>query len=145
MNTRTVRATSIIAMVTGATFALAGCGGGGNTGSAPSGASSAASSAPSSSVGGGATTVAVAEKEFSINLSRQGFKPGSYTFQVTNQGQFPHNLTVEGPGVDKKATATLQGGQKGAVTVTLQAGTYELWCSVDSHKAKGMDMKITVG
>jgi len=29
--------------------------------------------------------------------------------------------------------------------VALQAGTYELSCSVPGHKDKGMEMKITVG
>ena len=61
-----------------------------------------------------------------------------------NKGKFPHNLNVEGPGVDKQASATLQGGESGDLTVTLQAGSYEFWCSVDSHKEKGMDVKVTV-
>jgi uncharacterized cupredoxin-like copper-binding protein len=28
--------------------------------------------------------------------------------------------------------------------VTLQTGTYEIWCDVDSHKSLGMDLTITV-
>jgi hypothetical protein len=31
-------------------------------------------------------------------------KVGSYTFKVTNKGQFAHNLTIDGPGVKDKAT-----------------------------------------
>jgi uncharacterized cupredoxin-like copper-binding protein len=30
------------------------------------------------------------------------------------------------------------------VTVTLQKGTYEFYCSIDSHKDKGMDDKVQV-
>jgi len=26
----------------------------------------------------------------------------------------------------------------------LQSGTYEMWCAVDSHKDRGMDINITV-
>ena len=31
------------------------------------------------------------------------------------------------------------------LTVTLQDGTYELYCSVPGHKQAGMDTSITVG
>jgi uncharacterized cupredoxin-like copper-binding protein len=140
MPRRTGRLAASAGMFIGAVLVIAGCGGGSSAGTA------SPSSATTSSAAGGATgtTVTATEKEFSISLSQTTFKPGAYTFKVTNQGKFPHNLTIEGPGVDKTATTTMQGGQSGEVTVTLQAGSYELWCSVDSHKDKGMDMKITV-
>jgi uncharacterized cupredoxin-like copper-binding protein len=104
----------------------------------------AGSSGATAPVSVATTTVVVAETEYSITLPRTTFSAGTYTFQVSNQGQYSHNLTVEGPGVDKAATATLQPSQSGVVTVTLMAGTFELWCSVDSHKDKGMDVTITV-
>jgi plastocyanin len=112
--------------------------------SAPAAAGGAASTSAgtgSSSVG---TAVTATEKEFSIALSATSFKAGTYTFTVHNTGQFPHNLTIEGTGVDKVASPTVPGGGTGTVTVALQKGSYELWCSVDSHKEKGMDMHITV-
>jgi uncharacterized cupredoxin-like copper-binding protein len=61
---------------------------------------------------------------------------------VTNQGNLSHNLTIKGPGVDTQAT--LQPGTTGQVTVTLQRDSYEIWCSVDSHKDRGMDITIQV-
>jgi uncharacterized cupredoxin-like copper-binding protein len=91
------------------------------------------------------TSVGVVEREFSITLDKASFTAGTYTFTIKNQGKFPHNLTIEGPGVDKKASATMPGGGSGSVTVNLQKGAYEVWCSVDSHKDKGMDMTLTVG
>ncbi len=90
------------------------------------------------------TTVTATETEFVISMSQTTLKPGAYTFKVSNQGKFPHNLTIEGPGVDKAASPTLKAGESGDLKVTLKAGQYEFWCSVDSHKSKGMDMKITV-
>ena len=84
------------------------------------------------------------EKEFSITLSPSTFSPGTYTFNVENQGSFSHNLTIEGPGVDSQASPTLERGKSGELTVTLQKGSYELWCSVDSHKDQGMDITIDV-
>jgi uncharacterized cupredoxin-like copper-binding protein len=89
--------------------------------------------------------VGVIEKEFSITLDKTSFTPATYTFTIHNQGSFPHNLTIEGPGVDTKASPTLGGGESGSLTVALQKGTYELSCSVPGHKDRGMDMKITVG
>jgi uncharacterized cupredoxin-like copper-binding protein len=114
-----------------ALVAMAGCGGG-STSSAPSTATVSGSS------------VAVTESEFSITLPSNMMKVGSYTFKVTNKGQFAHNLTIDGPGVKDKATPTLSPGSSGDVTVNLQKGTYEFYCSVDSHKDQGMDNKVQV-
>ena len=70
--------------------------------------------------------------------------PGTYTFTIQNQGSFPHNLTIKGPGVGTKASPTLAGGRAGSLTVALQKGSYELWCSVPGHKHQGMDITIKV-
>ena len=115
----------------GALVAMAGCGGGSTT--------STPSTAPASG-----SSVAVTESEFSITLPSNTMKVGSYTFTVNNKGQFAHNLTIDGPGVKDKATPTLSPGSSGDVTVNLQKGTYEFYCSVDSHKDKGMDDKVQV-
>ena len=128
---------------------MSGCGGsssGGSaaTSSAPYSSPSSAPASASSSASVAGTTVTATEKEFSITLSRSTFTPGSYTFNVVNKGTFSHNLNIAGPGVTGAASPTLPAGQSGTVTVTLQAGSYELWCSVDSHKDRGMDIKITV-
>jgi uncharacterized cupredoxin-like copper-binding protein len=125
-------------LLTGSLMVLAGCGSSSNSGTATTPAPGASSTAT------GVTTVAVSEKEFSITLPQTTFTPGTYTFQVTNQGTVPHNLTIQGPGVNNQASPTLQPGQSGSVTVTLQTGSYEFWCSVDSHKDKGMDLMVTV-
>jgi uncharacterized cupredoxin-like copper-binding protein len=138
-------------VVVAAAMALTGCGSGSTS---TSGAAvsptvvgrygAAGSSGAAGSASPGATMVTVAETEFSITLPHKTLNVGAYTFQVSNQGKFPHNLTIEGPGVDRAATPRLQPGQSGALTVTLTTGTYELWCSVDSHKDQGMDLTITV-
>lgn len=126
----------VIAAAVGALLLVGGCGSSGSAGSASPSQSSAA---------GPTTTVTATETEFKIALSQSSFKPGMYTFKVVNHGKFPHNLTVQGPGVNTAASPTLPGGGSGEVTVTLQAGSYELWCSVDSHKEKGMDLTVKVG
>ncbi len=90
-------------------------------------------------------TIAVTEKDFSISVAgASGIKPGTYTFVVTNKGPSSHNLTINGPGVANQATPTFAPGTQN-LTVTLQNGTYDLYCSVPGHKALGMDLKLTVG
>ena len=145
---RNRHAARLYAVLAGAVVALAGCGGSssGGTPAAPAPAVTATTPAPaaSSPAAGSGTKVKVTESEFAIKLSQATITPGTYTFEVSNQGSFPHNLTIEGPGVDKVASATLQSGETGSLTVTLKAGLYEFWCSVDGHKDKGMDLTVKV-
>jgi uncharacterized cupredoxin-like copper-binding protein len=123
-----------------AAVTLAGCGSGsGNpaTTAVPSTSAGTATAAP-----GKAMTVT--ESEFTITLPSKTLSAGTYTFNVTNKGKFAHNLTVDGAGVQDKATPTLAPGSTGDVTVTLQKGSYEFYCSVDSHKEMGMDVTVQV-
>ena len=103
----------------------------------PSTSASATAAAPG-------TAMAVAESEFTITLPSKTLTAGTYTFNVTNKGKFAHNLTVDGAGVQDKATPTLAPGSTGDLTVTLQKGSYDFYCSVDSHKDMGMDVTVQV-
>jgi uncharacterized cupredoxin-like copper-binding protein len=38
----------------------------------------------------------------------------------------------------------INSGQSAQLKVTLQKGTYDLYCSVPGHKQAGMDVKVTV-
>jgi plastocyanin len=89
--------------------------------------------------------VTAIETEFQIALSTMTFHPGTYTFDAVNQGSASHNLVISGPGVNQAQTGGLisPGGQS-SVTVTLQTGTYDIYCSVGTHKMLGMDVHITV-
>jgi uncharacterized cupredoxin-like copper-binding protein len=86
----------------------------------------------------------VTESEFTIALPSKTLPAGTYTFTVTNKGKFAHNLTVDGAGVQDKATPTLAPGSTGDLTVTLQKASYEFYCSVDGHKDMGMDVTVQV-
>ena len=124
-----------------AALLLGACGSSSTPSTTPAaGSTTTAGSAPAAA----GTKVDVTEKDFSIALSQTTFAPGTYTFSVKNDGSFPHNLVIEGPGVDKQKSATVPGGNTTSVTVALAAGSYELFCGVPGHKDKGMDMKITV-
>jgi len=120
-------------------------------GDAASAASSAVSSVAASATAGAdadeeGTVVTVTMNEFTLDLSQDTFTPGVYTFRSPNQGRFPHTITINGPGVDNQsAGGPAQGGETAPdLTVTLQPGTYEIWCPVGEHRQRGMETTITV-
>ena len=102
---------------------------------------------PAGAAGGTSHTITVQEKEFRIVLPAvKALAPGSYTFKVQNVGTIPHDLTIEGPKVTGgKKTALIKPGGTAALTVTLDKGSYTLYCSVPGHRAAGMSAKIAVG
>ncbi len=88
-------------------------------------------------------------KEFTINGSSFKFGPASIsvnkgdTVKITFKDDGgSHNLVVDGYGV---STDTLESGDSGTITfVANKAGTFDYYCSVDSHREKGMVGKLTV-
>jgi uncharacterized cupredoxin-like copper-binding protein len=72
-------------------------------------------------------------------------KAGAVTLVMENPSGSgkPHGVAVEGNGVDKDGQV-VQPGSKSTVTVTLKPGTYEYYCPVPAHKAKGMKGTLTV-
>jgi plastocyanin len=89
--------------------------------------------------------VTVTLTEFKVALSRDTVKAGVVTFQVANTGAMSHSLHVRGPGVDK-GTRDLPKGEAASLTVTLKAGTYEVFCpmSEGSHQQAGMTRTLVV-
>jgi len=65
-------------------------------------------------------------------------------FNVTAMG-FPHNLAIDGNGVDlDPTTPNIQNGTGTVTYPALQPGTYHLYCPVGMHRANGMDVTFTV-
>lgn len=122
----------------------AGCSSGSSGSSGSAGGGGSSSSAPAAG-GGSGTKVTATETEFHIALSTSAFSAGQYTFTAVDKGKLQHNLVINGPGVsNEKTKGLLAPGQSGSLTVTLKAGTYDIYCGVPGHKAQGMDVKITV-
>jgi mono/diheme cytochrome c family protein len=69
--------------------------------------------------------------------------PGPVTFRMQNKSSVPHDLVVQGPGVDGK-TPIGQGGATGEFKASLKAGSYTYFCSVDGHRQAGMQGTLTV-
>jgi uncharacterized cupredoxin-like copper-binding protein len=70
--------------------------------------------------------------------------PGPVTFSVTNAGTMEHNFEVEGQGIEKKFDAALKPGETRSLQVDLPAGTYTVYCPVDDHQERGMQLELKV-
>lgn len=94
--------------------------------------------------------VQVALTEFKIEPSTFSVKPGDKVrFVVTNSGQFPHDIHIEGQGVTAEivegATGNIQKGRTATFEITFEkAGTYQIWCPVGQHRQRGMEGTLTV-
>jgi plastocyanin len=91
------------------------------------------------------TKVNVTEKEFSIALAAgKSLKAGGYKFEVQNQGQIQHDLTIDGNGVKGAKTPLIAAGKSAELAVDLKAGQYTFFCSVPGHEQAGMKVAVTV-
>ena len=90
--------------------------------------------------------VSVGAKEFSLTLSRPLVGRGSVRVELRNNGEDPHNLVVspEGTHTPLASFSTVGPGTYERRSVTLDAGRYQLWCSLEGHEAKGMSVTLRV-
>jgi plastocyanin len=121
--------------------ALAAMACGSSTTSGGSGSGSGTSSNPPAT----GSSVSFKETEYTISPATATMKAGDYTISVQNVGQFPHDLHIAtSDGSEVGASSVLKANESGTFKVTLKAGTYTMWCAVDSHRSLGMQGTITV-
>jgi uncharacterized cupredoxin-like copper-binding protein len=93
----------------------------------------------------GGQTLSISETEYKLDPSNPTVKPGTVSFEVTNDGGVDHNLEVEGPEGEQELEQDLGPGESGTLTVDLSTpGTYEFYCPVGDHRDRGMEGEITV-
>ncbi len=134
-------------MIAAVLCTLAACGDDGEEGgSATKGAAKTArSTAPTKPSGSAVATVKVRETEFALDPQDPEIpKPGLVQFDVTNAGQVPHALEVEGPDGEVE-TETIKPGGKATLKADLsRPGSYVWYCPVADHERRGMKGRITV-
>ncbi|MEW5916454.1 MAG: cupredoxin domain-containing protein [Gemmatimonadota bacterium] len=83
--------------------------------------------------------------EWKVQMTRDTVTAGTVVFQVNNRGNMAHSFHVEGEGIDK-GTRDIPARQADALTLTLKAGTYNVYCAMSegSHKQAGMAKKLVV-
>jgi len=137
------RPLALIAALAVIAFIVVGCGDSADESTSPSEATT--SSGDAAAPAGGGETVRVSETDFKLTPADVSVKPGTITFEVSNDGETTHSLEIEGPGEEQELSSELQPGDSGEVSVDLsEPGTYEMYCPVDGHKDMGMTGEITV-
>lgn len=68
---------------------------------------------------------------------------GSLEIDSKNDASIPHDIALEGGGVDEKGE-TVQGGGVSKIDVTLKPGKYQFYCTVAGHREGGMEGTLTV-
>jgi plastocyanin len=122
--------TFLLAAVVAASLVVAGCGGDGGGDGGDGGDS------------GSATGVTVVATEFAFDPPDLSVAADTAVqITVDNQGVVEHDLTVDELDLEIYAAP----GESVTETVTLAAGTYEMYCSIPGHRASGMEGTLTVG
>jgi plastocyanin len=68
---------------------------------------------------------------------------GNVTIEASNPSPVPHNVAIEGGGVDEQGPVVQEGGTS-RVSVDLEPGEYTFYCSVPGHREGGMEGTLTV-
>ena len=121
--------------------ALAGCGGGDDGGGAEA---TQAETTPGS--GAASQTLRIdADPSGALRFTTESLqaKAGDVTIVMGNPSSLPHNVAIQGGGVDEKGEIVEKGGES-EVSATLEPGTYEFYCSVPGHEAAGMKGELEV-
>jgi plastocyanin len=131
-------------------LAISSCGGGGGEQATPTSSpkatpTSSATATPTSSATESAGTLSLQADPSQLKFDKSALsaKPGKVTIVMKNPSTLPHDVAIEGNGVDVTGKTVNQGGTS-TVTANLKAGTYTFYCSVDSHRQAGMEGTLTV-
>ena len=137
---REVRCLCTAGVLALAVTALGGCGGGDDE--KPEEPGGAPAPAPT---GGGGTLQLKADASGQLRFDPETLRAdaGKVTLVMDNPATLPHNVAIEGPGVDEVGEVVQKGG-KSRVTATLRAGKYTFYCSVPGHREGGMVGTLTV-
>jgi plastocyanin len=128
----------VLTLLAAGAITLAGCGGDDGGGS-----------------GGAAVTIA-AGKPVEVKATEYEFTPGNIVVEsaageadmleitLANDGAVAHDLRVRRGDEELGGTAIFGPDQTKSARVTLESGTYEIFCSVGDHESLGMKGKLVV-
>jgi plastocyanin len=136
----TRRALPFLLVLAASVLALSACGGG----SESSSTTPAGTGGGGGGGGGGSTVQISADPSGALKYEETDVSAsaGSITIDFTNMSSLPHDVTIEGNGASG-GTDVITDSTTSA-TVDLEAGTYTFFCSVDGHRAAGMEGTLTV-
>ena len=131
-------------LLVGAMLAVAGCGGDDEEPTSGSDSSTPTATATEAAAGGGENLALAADTSaLKFDKTELTAKAGKVTVTMDNPSDIPHNVEIEGNGVEAKGE-TVGKGEKSVATADLKAGTYDFYCAVGNHRAAGTEGKLTV-
>jgi plastocyanin len=135
----TRRALPLLLVLAASVLALSACGGGSESSSTTPAATSGGGGG-----GGGSTVQISADPSGALKFEQTDVsaKAGTITIDFTNMSSLPHDVRIEGNGASG-GTDEITNSSTSA-TVDLEPGTYTFFCSVDGHRAAGMEGTLTV-
>ena len=94
--------------------------------------------------GGGGTITLTADPSGAIAFDQTELTvpAGEVTIELVNESGIPHNVEVEGNGVEEVSDTITEGSTE--LSMTLEAGEYEFYCAVPGHREGGMEGTLTV-
>ena len=136
----TRRAPLFLIVLSALALGLAACGG-----SNQAATTGGAAATTSGGGGGGQTLQLAADPSGALKFDKTSLEAtaGKVTIDFTNDSSLPHNVKFQGPGVEDEGTDTITGSST-SLTLDLQPGEYTFYCSVDGHRAAGMEGKLVV-
>ncbi len=92
--------------------------------------------------GGHITLTADPGGQISFDQTELTVPAGEVTIELVNESGIPHNVEVEGSGVEEVSETITEGSTE--LSLTLDAGEYEFYCAVPGHREQGMEGTLTV-
>ncbi len=95
--------------------------------------------------GGDAVTIMLAADpggDLAFDQTELTAAAGEVTIEFMNESGIPHNVEVEGNGVEEVSDTITEGSTD--LTLTLEPGEYEFYCAVPGHREGGMEGTLTV-
>jgi plastocyanin len=105
----------------------------------------AAEETTTSGDGAGGSTLTLTtdpDGEISFDKSELTAAAGEVTIELVNESGVPHNVGIEGNGIDEVSETITEGSTE--ITVTLDPGEYQFYCAVSGHREGGMEGTLTV-
>ena len=102
--------------------------------------------APSAGEGGALELTATEDGGLGFDPEQLTASAGEVTIRMANPdgNQMPHNVAIEGEGVEEAGQIVQPGSDISEVSADLEAGTYTFFCAVGQHRANGMEGTLTV-
>jgi len=126
-------------------FAVAACGGDDDDEATDEPAAEETTTEDTGGGGGGGETLMLAADPggaLSFDQTELTGAAGALTIELMNESGIPHNVEVEGNGVEEVSETITEGST--SLNLDLEPGEYTYYCAVPGHREGGMEGTLTV-